>query len=86
MDIKTMEAMPYIEWQTRKARIGCSNEDLLKQATINSAMLMGVDNKIGTVAAGKFADFIVVDGNPVEDITAMYQKPMHVIKDGILIR
>lgn len=86
MDIKTMEAMPYIEWQTRKARIGCSNEDLLKQATINSAMLMGVDNKIGTVAAGKFADFIVVDGNPVEDITAMYQKPVHVIKDGILIR
>ena len=86
MDIMTMENTPYIEWKARKERIGCSNEDLLKQATINSATLMGIDHKTGTVAAGKFADFIVVDGDPVADITAMYQRPVHVIKEGGIIR
>lgn len=86
MDIFTMEKMPYIEWQARKERLGCSNINLLKQATINSAILMGVDDKIGSVDSGKFADLIVVDGDPESDITAMYQKPLHVIRDGVLIR
>ena len=86
MDIMTMEKTPYIEWKARKDRLGFSNIDLLKQATINSAILMGVDDKIGSIAAGKFADFIVVNGDPVNDITAMYQKPVHVFKDGVMIR
>lgn len=86
MDIITMENMPYIEWQVRKARLGCKNIDLLKQATINSAVLMGISDKIGTVAAGKFADLIVIEGDPVADITAMYHKPLHIIKDGVCIR
>lgn len=47
---------------------------------------MGVDDKIGSIAAGKFADLIVVNGDPVNDITAMYQKPVHVFKDGVMIR
>lgn len=86
MALYTMEANPYIEWQTRKKRLGISNLDLLKQATINSAVLMGVDNNIGTVSAGKLADLIVVDGDPAADITVMYQKPLHVIKSGKVIR
>ena len=86
MDLGSMQANPYMEWQTRKNRLGISNLDLLKQATINSAVLMGVDNKIGTVSVGKLADFIVVDGDPIADITAMYKKPVHVIKDGEVIR
>ncbi len=86
MALYTMEANPYIEWQTRKNRLGISSIDLLKQATINSAILMGIDDKVGTVTPGKFADFIIIDGNPAEDITAMYQKPVHVIKAGELIR
>ena len=86
MDIMTMEKTPYIEWKARKDRLGFSNIDLLKQATINSAILMGVDDKIGSIAAGKFADLIVVNGDPVNDITAMYQKPVHVFKDGVMIR
>lgn len=86
MALYTMEANPYIEWQVRKNRLGISNIDLLKQATINSAILMGIDHEVGTVSEGKLADLIVVEGNPEKDITAMYKKPAHVIKDGKLIR
>lgn len=86
MALYTMEANPYIEWQARKERLGITNIDLLKQATINSAVLMGIDHKTGSVSAGKFADLIVIDGDPAADITAMYQKPLHVIKEGEVIR
>ncbi len=45
-----------------------------------------MDDKIGTVKEGKFADLVVVEGDPVADITLMYKKPAHVIKGGALIR
>lgn len=77
--------LPHIEWKERK-EIGFSNLDILKQATVNSAVLLGKDEEIGTVKAGKFADFVVVNGNPVENIEVMYEKPAHVIKGGALIR
>lgn len=76
---------PDIEWRER-VRMGWSSIDILKQATVNSAILMGMDDKIGTVKAGKLADLVVVDGDPVADITIMYKKPAHVIKGGTLIR
>lgn len=85
MDLNTMKQMPYIEWQMRKKHLGISNKDLLKQATINSAMLMGIDQEVGTIDIGKLADFIVVDGDPEKDIEVMYHKPMHVIKEGKII-
>ncbi len=77
---------PFLEWQQRKELLGASNLDLLKQATINGAILMRLDQEIGTVKVGKKADLIVVDGDPVQDISVMYQKPQHVIRRGTLIR
>jgi len=80
-----LKAYPHIEWLER-TRMGMQPLDLLKQATINSAILIGMEDKIGTVKVGKWADFVVVDGDPVQDITVMYTKPVHVIKKGKVIR
>ena len=77
---------PYAEFQMRKELLDYENIDILKQVTINSAKLLMKDDKIGTVKEGKYADLIVVDGNPVEDINVMYTPPIHIIKDGILMR
>ncbi|HEY9868082.1 MAG TPA: amidohydrolase [Candidatus Obscuribacterales bacterium] len=43
-----------------------SVNEALKMVTINAAYTLGVENKIGSIAAGKFADFVVLEEDPVE--------------------
>lgn len=77
---------PSLEFRLRKEWLEYKDADIIQQATINSAKLLYMDDKIGSVRAGKRADLIVVDGDPSEDITVMYQRPLHVIKNGTIIR
>ena len=41
---------------------------MIRWATKNGGVLMGRPDDLGTIAIGKLADMIVVDGNPVSDI------------------
>lgn len=50
------------------AQGGMSALEALKTATINPAITFGMDHQLGSIAAGKLADLIVIDGNPLEDI------------------
>ena len=43
--------------------------EALRSATINGAHYLGLDDQIGSLKAGKLADLIVLDKNPLEDIT-----------------
>ncbi|HMQ50218.1 MAG TPA: amidohydrolase family protein [Saprospiraceae bacterium] len=47
---------------------GMSNHQALKCATLNGAIYLGMDQQIGSLKAGKLADLIVLDKNPLEDI------------------
>ncbi|MEZ5427536.1 MAG: amidohydrolase family protein [Pyrinomonadaceae bacterium] len=47
---------------------GMSNPDILRVATILSAEALGHGTELGSLAPGKMADLIVLDGNPLEDI------------------
>jgi imidazolonepropionase-like amidohydrolase/Tol biopolymer transport system component len=47
---------------------GMTNHEALKTATINPAQSLGFDDWIGTLEAGKLADLIVMDKNPLENI------------------
>ena len=49
-------------------RTGMSPADVLVAATRNSAELLALDD-LGTLAAGKSADFVVLEANPLDDIT-----------------
>ena len=69
------------EFYARK-KVGFTEQEILQQATINSAKILGLDEDFGTVKVGKYADLILVDGKPDEEISVMYQKPLLVIKGG----
>jgi len=49
---------------------GMSTFDALKAATVNPAKALGLD--AGTIEAGKLADLIVVDGDPLADIATLH--------------
>ena len=62
--------------------------DALVAATRLGADAMRMSDKIGTVQRGKYADLIVVDGNPLEDITILEDRRRitHVMKGGRFFR
>jgi imidazolonepropionase-like amidohydrolase len=63
--------------------------EAIVSATRTNAELMGVSHKLGTLEPGKAADLIVVDGNPLEDVTLFergLEKVVLVMKDGKIIK
>lgn len=53
-----------------RARV-LTNREVIHSATRVSAQLCRMENEVGVVAEGAFADLLVVDGNPLEDITTL---------------
>jgi len=60
---------------------GMSEADALLSATMHSADLLGVSDSLGSLEAGKFADIVAVEGNPLEDISLL-ESVSFVMKDG----
>jgi imidazolonepropionase-like amidohydrolase len=64
---------------------GLSPLQALQTATINPAKYLRRENKLGAVAAGKFADLVLLDANPLENISNT--KKIHaVIANGKLLQ
>ncbi len=60
---------------------GMPEDEALLSATSVAAGVLGLDNDIGTITAGKSADLIAVEGNPLDDITVL-QSVDFVMKQG----
>ncbi len=50
-------------------KAGLTTEEALASATRLPATWLGIENKIGTVEVGKYADLILLDVNPLDDIS-----------------
>lgn len=57
----------------------------LCSATINAAELLRMKEDIGSLEAGKYADLVAFDGDPLEDITVM-TRPDLVMKGGVIYK
>jgi imidazolonepropionase-like amidohydrolase len=66
-------------------RVGMKPLAALRAATSVDAKLLDVDDKLGTLEAGKLADVIAVPGDPSRDIRAI-EKVFFVMKDGVVYR
>jgi imidazolonepropionase-like amidohydrolase len=59
--------------------------DAIVAGTMNAARLLGWEERVGSLAAGKLADVVAVPGDPLADITAM-ERVNFVMKDGVVYR
>ena len=66
-------------------KLGMTPLQAIQSATVNAADLMGWSDKVGTVEAGKFADIIAVDGDPMKDVTTLEHVKL-VIKGGVVYK
>ena len=53
----------------------------LKAATMETAKLLGISDKLGSLEVGKIADIVAVKGNPLDDISVM-KDVIFVMKEG----
>ncbi|MFK8013113.1 MAG: amidohydrolase family protein [Marinicellaceae bacterium] len=62
---------------------GMSEIEAIQSATVNAALLLGQDKKLGSIEKGKLADLIVVSKNPLLEIEVL-EEIQTVIKAGII--
>lgn len=55
----------------------------IQAATMETAKLLRIDDKLGSIEKGKFADLIAVKGNPIDDISILKDIEI-VMKDGVM--
>ena len=63
--------------------------EVLQSATTVAARLLGMEGKLGTIAPGALADMLVIDGDPLTDVTILAQPERSVrlvMKAGVLHR
>jgi imidazolonepropionase-like amidohydrolase len=53
------------------AECGLSNAEIIEAATMENARFFRIEDQLGSIEAGKLADLILLDENPLEDIRAM---------------
>jgi imidazolonepropionase-like amidohydrolase len=85
--------MPYVDHGNNAFELsamvdaGMTSMQAIVAATSSAAELLGILNEVGTISKGKLADLLIVDGNPLNDISILQErsKRIAVIKEGEII-
>ncbi|MFG1949076.1 amidohydrolase family protein [Nonomuraea sp. NPDC048826] len=80
---------PVGEWHARELEMfvqymGMTPMEAIVAATANGAFALRMEGEVGTLETGRLADIIVIDGDPLQDITILQdrEKIVEVIKGG----
>lgn len=76
-------ACPLVQELELLQAAGFSAPELLRMATLDAATVVNRDRDLGSVAVGKRADLILIDGDPLASIAAL-RNVRSVLKDGAL--
>lgn len=60
---------------------GIPNIDVLAIATLNSAKVVGDDSLTGSISPGKYADMVLIDGNPLENMSDLHKASLVIQRD-----
>jgi imidazolonepropionase-like amidohydrolase len=68
--------------------LGIPPLDVIRWATKNGADLMGRGHDLGTIEAGKIADLLIVDGNPIDDMSILDDSKnlLAIVKGGTFMK
>ena len=64
---------------------GVKPADAIKAATVTASQLLDIQDEVGTIAAGKTADIIAVDGNPLEDVRTLERVKFVMSRGSVLV-
>jgi len=73
---------------TLRAQVQTSRA-VIRSATVAAAELFGLQGQVGAVEEGARADLLVIDGNPIEDLTLLQNQGEHmlaIMKDGVFYK
>ncbi|HEY0511261.1 MAG TPA: amidohydrolase family protein [Thermoanaerobaculia bacterium] len=65
--------------------LGLSPAQTIQMATTNAADLLGWSDRVGSLAPGRYADLIAVDGDPLTDVTEL-ERVRFVMKGGVVVK
>lgn len=65
------------------AEAGMPHFEAIKSATVTTAQLLNLSDKVGTISAGKWADIVAVEGDPLQNISLL-KNVRFVMKDGVV--
>lgn len=62
---------------------GMTTSQAVTAGTLNAAKSLAVEDRLGTLEAGKFADMLILGGNPLEEISNIWTSREEVILNGV---
>jgi imidazolonepropionase-like amidohydrolase len=80
--------MPQQSIEFRLRRETCQPIEILRSATSINAALLQMEGRLGVIAPGAFADILIVEGNPLDDVTLLetHENIRCILRDGRIVR